>query len=260
MTSGDLGVGLPGDTPLAVVARVAALAEELGFASFWLNDTPAEDSLAGLGAAASTTERVRLGSGVIPLDRRPAAQIADDVRSRGLPEGRLVVGLGAGGLPRPVPIVSRETAALRSAVEASVIIGALGPRMRRLAATESDGVLLNWLTPSTAAEAAQAFHREASLAGRPGRTILYVRTAIDTDALPALEQQVALYGRIGAYAKNFDALGIAPADAAIAPSDDLSTRLGEYRAAVDEVVVRILTADTTERSYLDFVRRLADAV
>lgn len=256
--TGVLGIGLPGDTPPRTVERVAALAEERGLASFWLNDTPRGDSLAGLAAAAGATGALRLGSGVIPLDRRTATEIADSVARLRLPQDRLVIGVGAGGLTRPVPTMAGGIAQLSAAVEASVVVGALGPRMRRLAATASDGVLLNWLTPSIAASTAAGFRREASSAGRRGHTALYVRTAIDASARPSLQQQAALYAGIPAYARNFEALGITPLDAAIGPDDPVEERLSAYRAAVDEVVVRVLTADSSERSYLDVVRRLAD--
>jgi len=257
---GEVGIGLPGETPHSTVAKVAALAEERGLRSFWLNDTPRGDSLAGLSAAADATRSLRLGSGVIPLDRRGVADVARDIRRRGLPEERLVVGLGAGGLARPLATVREGAAALSAAVEASVIIGALGPRMRHLAATASDGVLLNWLTPAIAATTRDDIHRQADGAGRLGHTALYVRTALDADAGGVLREQAALYGRIPAYARNFEALGVSAIDTAIGPADPIAGRLGAYRAAVDEVVIRVLTADSSERSYLDFVRRLADAV
>lgn len=255
---GTVGIGLPGDTPHGTVAKVATLAEQRGLGSFWLNDTPRGDSLEGLRAAADATASLRLGSGVIPLDRRASSAIADDIRRLGLPQERLVVGLGAGGLDKPLATVREGVATLRASVEASVVIGALGPRMRRLAATASDGVLLNWLTPGIAAETRDEIHREATRAGRPGRTALYVRTALDVDAAEALREQAAMYDRIPAYARNFEELGVSAIDTAIRPHDDVAARLAAYRAAVDEVVVRVITADSSERSSLDFVRRLAD--
>jgi alkanesulfonate monooxygenase SsuD/methylene tetrahydromethanopterin reductase-like flavin-dependent oxidoreductase (luciferase family) len=255
---GTVGIGLPGDTPHRTVAKVAALAEQRGLASFWLNDTPRGDSLEGLLAAAEATRSLRLGSGVIPLDRRASAGIADDIHRLALPQERLVIGLGAGGLEKPLATVREGAAALSASVEASVVIGALGPRMRRLAATASDGVLHNWLTPEIAAATRDEIHREAAGAGRTGRTALYVRTALDRDAAEALREQAAMYDRIPAYARNFDELGVSAIDTAIRPDDPIAGRLGAYRAAVDEVVVRAITADSSEAGYLDFVRRLAD--
>lgn len=254
---GEVGIGLPGDTQPGTVAKVAALAEQLGLGSFWLNDTPSGDSLAGLRAAADATASLRLASGVIPLDRRTGAEVADDIRRLGLPQERLVVGLGAGGLAKPLATVREGVAKLSAAVEASVVVGALGPRMRRLAATASDGVLLNWLTPAIAASTRDEVRGQAVEAGRPGRTALYVRTALDADARAALEQQAGMYARIPAYARNFEALGVSAIDTTITPDDDVAERLAAYRSAVDDVVIRVITADSSERSYLDFVRRLA---
>jgi alkanesulfonate monooxygenase SsuD/methylene tetrahydromethanopterin reductase-like flavin-dependent oxidoreductase (luciferase family) len=253
--SAELGLGIPGETALDVVAAVAARAEALGYGSFWLNDTPGADSLVGLQAAAHATSRIRLGVGVLPLDRRPADVIAADVDMLGLPQHRLVIGVGAGGLRRALQPVAAAVTLLRERTAASVVVGALGPRMRRLAAEHADGTLLNWLPPREAA-AATAELRDA--AAGPSRISLYVRTAIDEAATPALDEQVALYARIPAYARAFAEWGIDPADAAIGPAGFEGDRLDAYRDAVDELVIRALPAATTAAGYVDFATRVAD--
>ena len=65
--------------------------------SFWVNDTPGADSLERLAAAACVTSRIRLGTGVIPLDRRPAGEIIARVRELALPTERLILGVGPVG-------------------------------------------------------------------------------------------------------------------------------------------------------------------
>src|SRR5439155_18306163 len=123
----------------------------LGYSSFWANDTPGADGLASLAAAAAVTTRIRLGVGVIALDRRPADDIADDVERLGVPQDRLWLGVGSGGDPRGLDLVRGGVERLHQRVSAQVIIAALGPNMCRLSGEVAEGVLYNWLTPEFAA-------------------------------------------------------------------------------------------------------------
>ena len=74
-----VSIGLPGATPHELVSALAPRIEQLGLRGLWLNDTPGGDSLAGLRAAAAATSVLRLGTGVIPLDRRSARGILADL-------------------------------------------------------------------------------------------------------------------------------------------------------------------------------------
>src|SRR6185295_17205323 len=94
------GFGIAGALDIEVAARLAEAAEAAGYASFWANDTPGGDGLASLAAAAKRTTRIKLGVGVIPIDRSPAEQIASHVKELGLPEDRLLLGIGSGGLAK----------------------------------------------------------------------------------------------------------------------------------------------------------------
>ncbi|NUT57575.1 MAG: LLM class flavin-dependent oxidoreductase [Agromyces sp.] len=125
-------------------------------------------------------------------------------------------------------------AALRQATDAAVVVGALGPRMRRLAAEEADGVLLNWLTPDVAAEATAQLRRDAR--ERSVRSILYARTIAEEAARPALEAEATGYETVPSYAANFERAGIRAIDATI----DDAARLGAFDV-VDEVVLRAIT-------------------
>ncbi|MGL1765637.1 hypothetical protein ACSTIQ_00010, partial [Vibrio parahaemolyticus] len=53
-------------------------------------------ALAALAAAARVTRTLHLATGVVPVDRRPAAQIAAEVASLALPLDRLTLGIGSG--------------------------------------------------------------------------------------------------------------------------------------------------------------------
>ncbi|HYI14380.1 MAG TPA: LLM class flavin-dependent oxidoreductase, partial [Thermomicrobiales bacterium] len=79
------GFGVAAAVSHNVIQEVAREAERLGYSSFWCNDTPGNDGLAGLAAAAAVTERIKLGVGVIPLDRRPPEIIARDLEALDVP-------------------------------------------------------------------------------------------------------------------------------------------------------------------------------
>ena len=85
-----------------------------------------------------------------------------------------------------------------------ILVGALGPRVRELAARIADGILFNWLTPVAADAASAELHAVA-----PGAdAVLYVRTIGEAVARPTLEVEVERYLSIPSYAANFDRLGI----------------------------------------------------
>ncbi|WP_141577799.1 LLM class F420-dependent oxidoreductase [Actinomadura sp. WMMA1423] len=99
-----------------VAARVAALAEELGYDSVWAGDhvvlprprvapspaepdTPFLDPLVALAHLAGRTERIALGTGVVVLPQRNPLVLAKQLASLDvLSRGRLVFGMAAGYL------------------------------------------------------------------------------------------------------------------------------------------------------------------
>ncbi|MGI9823496.1 LLM class flavin-dependent oxidoreductase [Agromyces sp. Marseille-Q5079] len=246
-----ISIGLMGTTPVDVLRVLAPRIERLGFDALWLNDVPSGDSLTGLRAAADVTTTLRLASGVIPLDRRPV----DTLDLAGIPAERLRLGIGSGGLARPLRPVRDAVRALRERTAAAVVVGALGPRMRRLAAEEADGVLLNWLTPDSAGTAMHELAADAAAAGRdePGavRGVLYVRTIVEESARPNLEAESAKYAAVPAYAANFERLGFRAVDATIDDASGLAAYAddrGDRGAPADEIVLRAITPNAPRAS------------
>jgi alkanesulfonate monooxygenase SsuD/methylene tetrahydromethanopterin reductase-like flavin-dependent oxidoreductase (luciferase family) len=225
-----VSIGITGRTDAATVRTLAALVERLGFHALWVNDIPGGDSLAGLRVAAEATATLGLATGVIPLDRRPVGTL--DLG--GVPADRTVLGIGSGGARHPLGLVRDGIAALRRATDAAIVVGGLGPRMRRLAAEQADGVLLNWLTPDAAAEATTELRRDAG--DRTARSILYVRTIAEDAARPALEAEARRYETVPSYAANFERAGIRAIDATI----DDPAGLAAFDV-VDEIVLRAIT-------------------
>ncbi|WP_127794658.1 LLM class flavin-dependent oxidoreductase [Agromyces sp. LHK192] len=235
----EISIGIHGRTPEADVRALAPRVEALGFHALWVNDVPGGDSLAALRAAAEATSTLRLATGVVPLDRRPVESLDLDA----IPADRLTLGIGSGGAARPLGLVEAGIAALRARTDAELVVGALGPRMRRLAAERADGVLLNWLVPDAAAEAMRDLRRDATAReadARAVRGILYVRTIVDDAALPELEAEAGRYASFPSYAANFERQGVRAIDATLQGGPARPERLDAYRVA-DELVLRAIT-------------------
>jgi len=253
------GFGVAAAVSHDVIREIASEAEQLGYSSFWCNDTPGADGLAGLAVAASVTERIKLGVGVIPLDRRPADSIADDVSALGLPQDRLLLGIGSGRDARTSK-VREGIERLHERVSSPIIVGALGPKMTSLGGSVGDGVLFNWQTPQNARESGQICRDAANEAGRSAPLVMaYVRTALTPQAQERLVTEAGRYSEIPAYAAHFERMGVPAIDTAVSGPDGaaLQPALAEHEAALDEMVVRAITADDSAESILELLRACA---
>lgn len=257
-TRGFLSLGIAGSLGPAAGARVAVAAEQAGFHTLWVNDTADGDSLAVLAAAAAVTERIGLATGVIAVDRRSADDIAAAVASHDLPRARLTLGVGSGQLRQGALKAVRETVdTLRAEAALRVVVGALGPKMRALAVEHGDGVLLNWLTPETAAGQA----REARALVPDTSVILYARTSVDAAARGRRDAEAARYAGFPNYAANFERLGIDVLDTVLPRRDeDVAAGAETFAAAVDELVLRAITPTDDVDAYLRFVDTAAEAL
>ena len=246
-----VSIGIAAAVGPELAAVIAPAAERAGFHALWVNDVPGADALALLASAARVTDRLVLATGVIPVDRRPAGDVIADVRAAGLDQSRLMLGIGAGQTRSGgLRLVREAVVELRDALSSPVSVGALGPRMRRLAAEQSDGVLLSWLMP----ELARAQSAQAHQIAPETHVALYVRTALDIDAVPRLRSETARYAAVPSYAANFARESIHAEDTVW----DAGTRptaepLAAYRRAVDEVVLRAITAGDDPGDYLRFI-------
>jgi 5,10-methylenetetrahydromethanopterin reductase len=167
------------DTPAHI-----ALAEELGFDSAWVYDSPLlyHDPFAALARAADRTERIGLGVGVVvPRLRAPAATAAALRTLSALAPGRVRVAVGAGftgrftlGLgPVPMAALAREVDDLRGLLAGGerahpeggrpvrdmpvpgaegggpvpILISCRGPRAQALARRSGDGAMTGIFYP-----------------------------------------------------------------------------------------------------------------
>ena len=236
--------------------------ERLGYDTFWINDggRPEADGLAGLATVARAAPGLRLGVGVLPLDRRTLAEIARHVRDLGLPLDRLLIGVGSGGAPKPLGLVRAGVLELRDLLPgARIVVSALGPRMSRLAGEIADGVLFNWAVPEQLADLSGHVADGARDAGRPPvERWAYVRAAVGADALDRLAAEAAGYAGYAAYGRAFAAMGAEFREVGVA-GDDLAAQLAPYRVILDGVVVRALPHEWTLREALDIAAAAASS-
>jgi probable F420-dependent oxidoreductase len=161
-------------------------AEKLGFTDAWSFETLASDAFTPVAAAAAVTERMRLGTAIVPVFTRPAALIALSATAvQQLSGGRFVLGVGIStptiveqwmDVPYRLPLTRlRETvAALRAAFTGQkvttsgktvkingfrlgappetpppIYVGAQGELMLQTAGEIGDGAIVNYITPET---------------------------------------------------------------------------------------------------------------
>ena len=156
------------------------LAERLGYESIYVTHIAARDSLTLLTRYATVTERVRLGTGVLPIfSRTPAATAQTAATIDEISGGRMVLGLGVSHrvtvenwydaeIVKPVQQMREYVAVVRAILrgetppegeffrsrfsfmgypprpELPIYVAALSPNMLRLAGEIADGVML-WL-------------------------------------------------------------------------------------------------------------------
>jgi alkanesulfonate monooxygenase SsuD/methylene tetrahydromethanopterin reductase-like flavin-dependent oxidoreductase (luciferase family) len=239
-----------------IIRASAREAEALGYGSFWVNHPGPVDGLGSLAQAAAETRRLDLGVGVIPLHTRGPESIADGVRQHALAPERLLLGVGNPN-PEALKRVRDGVAALRAALSTRIIVAALGPKMCHLAGEVAAGVLFNWLTPEYARRSADLVRAGAVAAKRPmPRLYAYVRVAMGPAATERLADEGGRYDAIPAYHAHFVRMGVKPVDTAIAATsaDGIKRALAAWDGAVDEVVLRAITAKDTVEDHLTLVR------
>ena len=179
-------------------------AEGLGYETVWVPEGGGRDSLTALASIAMRTERVRLGTGILPIYARTATNTAMGAAGMAAVSGdRFILGLGVGhrptvegrdGVPfsRPMARLRQTIRVVRKLLDGETVsskghhfniadaslgaaapkervpiyIAALGPQMLELAGEMADGVLMNWTAESFVAEAVRHVERGAQKAGR----------------------------------------------------------------------------------------------
>jgi alkanesulfonate monooxygenase SsuD/methylene tetrahydromethanopterin reductase-like flavin-dependent oxidoreductase (luciferase family) len=240
MTGLGLLIQVQAGLPDGAVEAAARAAEAAGCRTLWVNNPPGQDGLAILALSARATDRLPLGTAVIPVSQHPPAAILRRAAELEVPRERCRLGIGSGSARHPVQRVREALEELRPAGWAELAVGALGPSMCRLAGEAADAVILNAVTPPAAARSAERVRDAAEAAGRPApRVYAVVMAGIGTAARAQLKASSRFLGQLPQYAAHFARLGIAPEDTMLAVEDEpaLAAGLAAWSGVVDEVVV-----------------------
>lgn len=200
-----LGVTLPVEDGLSAprLVELFATAERLGYDTALCGEVSGVEVPSILAAATAATERIRLGSGIVPTTTRsPALTAMAFATLSSLAPGRVVAGLGASspivvgrwhGLPfdRPLATTREFIEVFRAAMagekvdydgemlschgfrlgltpgsDVPVWLAAINDRMLELAGEVADGVFLTWCPPDEVAGKLERVRAGAERAGR----------------------------------------------------------------------------------------------
>lgn len=198
------GIWFAGDLPVAAAAAIAELADRSGVDSVWVAEGHyARDAWTTLSAIALRTERVRLGTGVVPVfTRHPALLAMSFATLDELSGGRVMVGIGSGernnmrdelgydfrsplsAMRESIAILRRMFAgepvnvegrifsarnirlSVRARPDIPIYAAAVGPKMLELVGELADGVYYPQTSPLFIREAADRIAAGAERAGR----------------------------------------------------------------------------------------------
>lgn len=253
------GVCLPHRATAASDAHeLAVMAESLGYDSVWVSEVATYDAIAIAGAIAVATERIRIGTAIVPVSTRTPALHAMGLSTLGhLAPGRAIVGFGISTPPiiegwhgqdgvvgralthtrdlfavldqaltgARTSHVGRGTRSTGFRLEAPAstpplrFLGALGPKMRAFAREHAHGLILN-LAPRSALRAIAEEEQ-----GSPAfEVVLPLRIAVGGDLSVAearFRRELASYLRVPAYAAAIAGQGYADAVASVTGEHDL---------------------------------------
>lgn len=218
--------------PLAQHADLYRAAEAAGYDDLWSAETSGADGFTPLAQAATVTDRIRLGTGIVnPFTRGPAVLAQHAATLADLSQGRFVLGLGSSsnviverwnGVPfvKPLSKVREAVEHLRPvlaggrgfggfkletppAYPVPIVLAALRGKMLALAAEVADGAFTNWLPVSGARQVADAFGApEKELACR-----FFCIPKPEAEAMPLAKWMFAAYGTVPVYTEFFRWLG-----------------------------------------------------
>jgi len=255
------GLTLPfAGVPLAAHEPLVRSAEAAGYDDLWTGETNGPDGFTPLALAATWTERMRLGTGVVnPFTRGPAVLAQHAAALADASGGRFVLGLGSSSnviverwnerpfekplsrMREVVPVLREVLAGGRGpggfrletppAHPVPIAVAALRDRMLRLGGELGDGTFVNFL-PLPAVEHVVARVREGEAAAGRGETEVICRFfCIPGDGIDVARFMFAAYATVPVYEAFFRALGYGEAiDPMVA-----AWREGDRKLAVSKV-------------------------
>ena len=237
----SLAISLPpSGLPFADNLAFAKEAESLGYESAWIAEVGGNDAFALGSAVATATERLRLGTAVVPMNIRGPALLAMSVATMdAMSGGRAICGIGvsspqivsdwnAQSYDKPLARARETIEVLRQAFSGEKVVfdgkavhvngyrmmpgprrqipiylGALNKQMLRLAGEVADGVVINMLGEKFVPEVVAEVRKGAEKAGRNPddiEVVMRVQCVVTDDPQPVRD----------AFAHGFSAYIVAP--------------------------------------------------
>jgi probable F420-dependent oxidoreductase len=289
------GITIPFDgIPLAGQRDLVAGLADLGYTDVWSSESSGTDAFTPLALASVWAPTLRLGTAIVPVFTRGPATLAQCAATlAAAAPGRVAIGIGASSdviverwngasFDRPLERVRDVARFLRAALAGDkvteryatfavdgfrlglvpdppprLLVAALRPGMLRLAGSESDGAILNWLAPGDVATVTPYVHQ-----GGPGKEVaarIFVAATADPDEARGVGRRaLAAYLTVPVYRAFHEWLGrgerLAPMWQAWAAGD----RRAALAAIPDDVVDELVVHGPPERCR-EQVRRYVEA-
>src|SRR6195952_834019 len=263
---------LMGLGPEAAVAT-ARLTDSVGYRSFWTAETTGPEAFSLLAAAGAAAPTLDLGTGVLALQlRNPMVAAMGAATLQALhPDRDILLGVGISspvvtqrwhGAPygeRPLARVREYVILVKECLSGEkvdfagdfytvkgfrlgvrlgerkpkVVVGALNPKMLRLAGEVADGVLLNYLPASHV-----PWSVEQVRAGGDATIYAYVHAGVSEreHGVDLARRDLFSYAVVDAYAQNFERAGFADEVAEIRARHDAGDREGALAAVSDRMI------------------------
>jgi probable F420-dependent oxidoreductase len=217
--------------PAAEFIAIAREAEARGYHMAWTGEASGYDAITLMTAIATHTERLHVGSAVVPVQTRTPVVLGQSAATLNhLAPDRVVLGIGLSSrvivgdwhgltfapsvqqIREAVQIIRMVAAGERVSFEGTfyrvknfrltappparpvrIVLAALGPEMLELAGEIADGVVLNWIPPETVPLSIQHLEAGARKAGRTlaGFEIASFIRTCVTDDAPAAREALA---------------------------------------------------------------------
>lgn len=257
--------------------RLAELAD-MGYTDIWSAESDGADAFTPLAMAAAWEPRLRLGTAIVPAYTRSPACFAQSVASMAdAAPGRFAIGIGSSsnvivenwnGIPFVEPYkkvrdvvrflndaLSGEKVAksydtfevkgfklgVRPEVKPKILVAALREGMLRLAGRESDGAIINWLSPTDVRRVAEVVNDAAGGEEREIVARIFVCPSENAEVVRASGRfAIAAYLNVPVYAEFHRWLGRGPQLEGMWDAWKAGDRKAALAAIPDEVVDDIL--------------------
>lgn len=247
---------------------------DLGYTDIWSAESDGADAFTPLAMAAAWEPRLRLGTAIVPAYTRSPACMAQSVASLAdAAPGRFAIGIGSSsnviverwnGIPFVEPYkkvrdvvrflndaLSGEKIAktydtfsvngfklgVRPEVKPKILVAALREGMLRLAGRESDGAIINWLSPTDVERVSSVVREAAEGEDREIVARIFVCPSENIDVVRAAARfAIAAYLNVPVYAEFHRWLGRGPQLQGMWDAWQAGDRKAALAAIPDEVV------------------------